>query len=54
MALEYKAVLKVIKTICVATHSLVMSPYSRDVLLHLVYNFNGCYSGLTYERLVFR
>ena len=35
-------------------HSLVMSPYSRDIICHLVYNYNGYYSGLTYERLAFR
>ena len=31
---------------------LVMSPYSRDIICCLVYNYNGYYSGLTYERLV--
>ena len=31
----------------------MMSLYSRDVLLRLVYNYNGYYSGLTYEHLVF-
>ena len=32
-ALEYKAILlKLQKIVCVATHFLVMSPYSRDFL----------------------
>ena len=47
---------KVIKQfVCVATHFLVMSPYSCDSLCHnCIFNYNGCYSSLTYERLVFR
>ena len=50
MALEYKAILKVINknSLCIAMHSLVMSPYSHDAFWRLVHNYNGYYSSLTY------
>ena len=54
MALKHTAVLKLQKQfVCIATHFLVTSPYSRD-FVDVIFNYNGYNSSLTYECLVFR